>query len=305
MSYIYGPVPSRRLGRSLGVDPLPLKTCNFSCVYCQLGRTKRYTTVRREFFPREDIAEELEKRIEEVGRENIDYITFAGSGEPTLYRGLGWLIERAKDSGIPVAVLTNGSLLREGELYEADIVLPTLDAGCEETFRRVNRPYRIPFDGMVEDMIKFREEFHGKLWFEFMAIECLNDSPQEIMRIKDILNRAGADRVYINVPIRAPAEPWVRGSKRTKEIKEALSESFEIVMPEEGEFGVVSEDREGVKREILDIIRRHPMRRDQIEGVLREKGFEDLIEELIEERKIESFLYEGREYFRTRANNER
>jgi len=198
MSYIYGPVPSRRLGRSLGVDPLPLKTCNFSCVYCQLGRTKRYTSVRREFFPKEDIAEEMKRRIGEIGRENIDYITFAGSGEPTLYRGLGWLIERAKDSGIPVAVLTNGSLLSEGEFYEADVVLPTLDAGCEETFRRVNRPYRISFDSMVEDMVKFREEFHGKLWFEFMAIEGLNDSPQEILRIKDILDRAGADRVDIN-----------------------------------------------------------------------------------------------------------
>jgi wyosine [tRNA(Phe)-imidazoG37] synthetase (radical SAM superfamily) len=305
MSYIYGPVPSRRLGRSLGVDPLPLKTCNFSCVYCQLGRTKRYTSVRKEFFPKEDIAEELEKRIEEVGRENIDYITFAGSGEPTLYRGLGWLIERAKDFGIPIAVLTNGSLLREGELYEADAVLPTLDAGCEETFRRVNRPYRISFDSMVEDMVRFREEFHGKLWFEFMAVDGLNDSPQEILRIKDILDRVGADRVYINVPIRAPAEPGVRGSRRIKEIKAALSESFEIVMPEEGEFGVVPENREGVKREILDIIRRHPMRREQIEGILREKGFEDLIEELIGEKEVESFLHEGREYFRIRRNDER
>jgi wyosine [tRNA(Phe)-imidazoG37] synthetase (radical SAM superfamily) len=305
MSYIYGPVPSRRLGRSLGVDPLPLKTCNFSCVYCQLGRTKRYTSVRREFFPKEDIAEEMKRRIGEIGRENIDYITFAGSGEPTLYRGLGWLIERAKDSGIPVAVLTNGSLLSEGELYEADVVLPTLDAGCEETFRRVNRPYRISFDSMVEDVVKFREEFHGKLWFEFMAIEGLNDSPQEILRIKDILDRAGADRVYINVPIRAPAEPWVRGSRRIKEIETVLSESFEIVLPEEGEFCIVSGDREGVRRELLDIIRRHPMRREQIEVVLREKGFEDLIEELIEEKEIESFLYEGREYFRIRVNNER
>jgi wyosine [tRNA(Phe)-imidazoG37] synthetase (radical SAM superfamily) len=305
MSYIYGPVPSRRLGRSLGVDPLPLKTCNFSCVYCQLGRTKRYTSVRREFFPKEDIAEELEKRIGYIGRKNIDYITFAGSGEPTLYRGLGWLIERAKDSGIPVAVLTNGSLLSEGELYEADAVLPTLDAGCEETFRRVNRPYRISFDSMVEDMVRFREEFHGKLWFEFMAVDGLNDSPQEILRIKDILDRVGADRVYINVPIRAPAEPGVRGSRRIKEIKAALSESFEIVMPEEGEFGVVPENREGVKREILDIIRRHPMRREQIEGILREKGFEDLIEELIGEKEVESFLHEGREYFRIRRNDER
>lgn len=308
MSYIYGPVPSRRLGRSLGVDPLPLKTCNFSCVYCQLGRTKRYTTVRREFFPKEDIAEEMENRVEKIGKENIDYITFAGSGEPTLYRGLGWLIERAKDSGIPVAVLTNGSLLNDKavrkDLCEADVVLPTLDAGDEKTFKKMNRPYRISFDSMVEGMVKFREEFHGKLWFEFMAIDGLNDSSQEIMRIKDILDGAGADRVYINVPIRAPAEPWVIGSRRIQEIKAVLSKSFEIVMPEEGEFGVISKNKEGVKKEILDIIRRHPMRREQIKEILEEKGFEDLIEEIIEEKEVELFLHDSREYFRIRRSNE-
>jgi len=265
--------------------------------------------VRKEFFPKEDIVEEMENRIEKIGKENIDYITFAGSGEPTLYRELGWLIERAKDSGISVAVLTNGSLLNDTEvrkdLCKADVVLPTLDAGDEETLKRINRPYGVLFDSMVEGMAKFREEFDGQIWFEFMAIDGLNDSPQEILRIKDILDRVGADRVYINVPIRAPAEPWVRGSRRIREIKEVLSESFEIVMPEEGEFGVISKDKEGVEKEILDIIRRHPMRREQIEDITKGKGFEDLIEEIIEEKEIELFLYNNREYFRIRRSNER
>ncbi|MDY6985565.1 MAG: radical SAM protein [Candidatus Thermoplasmatota archaeon] len=303
MSYIYGPVPSRRLGRSLGVDPLPLKTCNFSCVYCQLGRTERYTKGRKEFFPKEDIAEEMEERVREIGRENIDYITFAGSGEPTLYSALGWLIEKAKEYG-KVAMLTNGSLLSDKEvrkeLRKADVVLPTLDAGYEGTFKRINRPYRISFDTMIEGMVNFRKEFRGELWFEFMAIDGLNDSQQEISKVKEILDAIGADRVYINVPIRAPAEPWVRGSRKIQEIKAALSESLEIVMPEEGEFGIVSRDKKGVRREILDIIRRHPMRRKQIEKALIMKGFEDLLEELIEEKEIEPFFYEGREYFRVR-----
>ncbi len=293
MPYIYGPVPSRRLGRSLGVDPLPLKTCNFSCIYCQLGRTERYTKDRKEFFPKEDIAEEMEERIKKIGREKIDYITFAGSGEPTLYSSLGWLIEKAKGYG-KVAILTNGSLLSDEEVREelckADVVLPTLDAGYEETFKRINRPYRISFDTMIEGMINFRKEFKGELWFEFMAIDGLNDSQQEISKVKEILDAIGADRVYINVPIRAPAEPWVRGSRKIQEIKAVLSESFEIVMPEEGEFEIVSKDKEGVRRELLNIIRRHPMRREQIEEVLIVKGFEDLLEELIEEKEIEVFF---------------
>jgi len=186
------------------------------------------------------------------------------------------------------------------ELCKADVVLPTLDAGYEKTFKRINRPYRISFDTMIEGMVNFRKEFKGELWFEFMAIDGLNDSPQEISKVKEILDAIRADRVYINVPIRAPAEPWVRGSRKIQEIKAALSESFEIVMPEEGEFEIVSEDKEGVRREILDITRRHPMRREQIEEVLIEKGFEDLLEELIEEKEIELFSHEGREYFRIR-----
>lgn len=119
-----------------------------------------------------------------------------------------------------MTVLTNGSLLNgksvRKDLCEADVVLPTFDAGDEKTFKRMNRPYRISFDSMVEGMVKFREEFNGRIWFEFMAIDGLNDSSQEILSVIEILDVVGADRVYINVPIRAPAEPWVRGSRRVR-----------------------------------------------------------------------------------------
>ena len=145
MKFVYGPVPSRRLGRSLGVDTIPPKTCNFSCVYCQLGRTTTFINERKDFFPREDILQEIQERIILIGIENIDYVTFVGDGEPTLCRSLGWLLKQVKaEFSIPVAVITNGAHLYSEDVREElcipDVILPSLDAGFSETFKKVNRP---------------------------------------------------------------------------------------------------------------------------------------------------------------------
>ena len=210
--YTYGPVPSRRLGRSLGVSPIPPKTCSYSCVYCQLGRTKHLQIERRSFYAKEDILSEIIKRAE-VSK--LDYITFAGDGEPTLCKDLGWLINQTKSKlHLPVAVITNGSLLFlkdvRRDLKEADVVLPTFDAGSEKTFRHINRPHGdIGFNTMLGGLIDFRIEFSGQIWLEIMLVKGLNDSEEELWKIGKIVDLIKSDIVYVVTPIRPPAELWV------------------------------------------------------------------------------------------------
>ncbi len=217
MSIVYGPVPSRRLGRSLGVSPIPFKTCNYSCVYCQLGRTTHMTIQRKDFFPPEELLNEIKRAIEAENshrHSEIDFVTFVGEGEPTLCKSLGWLIRKTKEiADIPIAVDTNGSLLYRkdvrDDISQADVVMPSLDAGTAETFRKINRPHRgIVFEAVVEGMGKFRQEYDGEIWVEVMLVKGLNDSEEELEAIKSRLSPLEPNRTYINVPIRPPAEPW-------------------------------------------------------------------------------------------------
>ncbi len=169
MKYVFGPVPTRRLGQSLGIDPVPLKTCNWNCIYCQLGRTRPVTNERKAFFTEEDIIEDVEKALQTHKPGEIDWITFVGSGETTLHSGIGSLIRKVKRlTSIPVAVITNGSLLYlqelRQELYAADAVLPSLDAGNEELYLKINRPHPdITYDRTIDGLIKFSQEYDGKL----------------------------------------------------------------------------------------------------------------------------------------------
>ena len=170
--YIYGPVPSRRLGRSLGIDFVPFKTCTYDCIYCQLGRTTNKTTQREAWLSAEIIIDQLKNKL----HTKPDYITLSGSGEPTLFSTIGEIICRIKEiTDIPVAVLTNGSLLWLPEvrnsLMAADLVLPLLDAGSDQLFRYINRPHRdISFNRMPEGLVKFRDEYSGKYWLEVFLL---------------------------------------------------------------------------------------------------------------------------------------
>jgi len=174
MKYVFGPVPSRRLGQSLGIDTIPLKTCNWNCVYCQLGRTKPLINERKEYFPPDDILTEVRQALDAHQPGEIDWVTFVGSGEPMLHSGMGYLIRKVKDmTDLPVAVITNGSLLYQPEvrqeLLPADAVLPTLDAGTPGLYRHINRPHAdLTFDRLLAGLIDFRREYRGKLWVEVM-----------------------------------------------------------------------------------------------------------------------------------------
>jgi len=211
MSYIFGPVPSRRLGRSLGVDLVPHKVCTLNCIYCQAGATTRQTLERAEYVPANKIIDELKAYSEKGKGPKPDVITFSGSGEPTLNSKIGDLIGRIRKlyPHTPIAVLTNGTLLFDPqvrhEIKAADIVMPSLDAATEEAFQKVNRPHvDLKLKKVVEGLFAFKRIFKGKLWIEVLPVKGLNDSPQELKAIKKILDELKPDKIHLNTVVRPP-----------------------------------------------------------------------------------------------------
>jgi wyosine [tRNA(Phe)-imidazoG37] synthetase (radical SAM superfamily) len=215
MKYIYGPVLSRRLGFSLGVDLIPLKTCNWNCVYCQLGRTVPLTNERVDAVPLEDILAEAEIALHDFRSYQVDWITISGSGEPLLYARLGDLIRRLKTlTKIPVALITNGALFYLPEVRQdvlaADVILPSVNAGSADVYRRINRPHpHSGFDRHLDGLVKLRGEYTGKLWVEVMLIKGINDSKEALQDIAAVLQLIRPDEVHLNLPVRAPAETGV------------------------------------------------------------------------------------------------
>lgn len=274
MKYIYGPIPSRRLGQSLGIDTIPLKTCNWNCVYCQLGRTMPVTNERQEYFPRQEILAEVEQALAAHGPGEIDWVTFVGSGEPTLHSGLGWLLARVKAlTALPVGVITNGSLLYQpqvrSELLLADAVMPSLDAGSAALYRRLNRPHpEVTFARLVEGLIAFRQEYKGKLWVEVMLMEGLNDSEAALRDIAAVLQLAQPDEVHLLLPTRPPAETWVRpsGTEGLLRAQVILGDVAQVAHPAQGEFDLSGYD--DVLEAIIGIITRHPMQQEELERTL-------------------------------------
>jgi wyosine [tRNA(Phe)-imidazoG37] synthetase (radical SAM superfamily) len=274
MKYVFGPVPSRRLGQSLGIDTIPLKTCNWNCVYCQLGRTMPLTNERREYVLDENILYEVEQILRSHVNGGIDWVTFVGSGEPTLHLYLGEIIRRVKTlTALPVAVITNGSLLYlpevRQELSLADAVLPTLDAGTAELYRKINRPHpEATFERLVDGLVAFRKQYRGKLWVEVMLIKGLNDTLQALEDIAKVLQKVKPDGVHINLPTRPPAETWVQPTDE-EGLMRAISifgNIAEVVHPAEGSFDLGG--YENVVDAIVSIITRHPMRQDELERAL-------------------------------------
>ncbi|HIH97545.1 MAG TPA: radical SAM protein [Thermoplasmata archaeon] len=272
--HAYGPVPSRRLGNSLGVSPIPPKTCSYTCVYCQLGRTSKLQIKRESFFPKWDILGDIEKVVK---KSDPDYITFVGDGEPALCKDLGWLIHETKQRWkIPTAVITNGSLLWMEEvrqdLMEADVVLPSLDAGSEEVFKKINRPHKkIKYEQMLGGMIDFSSEYKGKVWIELMLVRDVNDSEEALKDIRKNIELIRYDRAYVNIPIRPPAESWVQppSTDRILRAQELLGKAQSITNYEKGEFGI--EEFSNARSAILEICLRHPLREEQAKEI--EKRF--------------------------------
>lgn len=207
MECLFGPVLSRRLGLSLGVDLLKYKTCNLDCVYCELGRTSSLTERRDRFVHPDKVLREIESR----SKEDFDHLTFAGSGEPTLSSDLGEVIRRSKEMvDVPVAVITNSTLLTSpkvrSEVAEADVVLPSLDAFTQSTFDMINRPARdLKIEEIIDGLRAFRSEFSGEIWLEVMLVKDVNDTEAE--QIARAVQLIEPDRVQLNTVVRPPAEP--------------------------------------------------------------------------------------------------
>jgi wyosine [tRNA(Phe)-imidazoG37] synthetase (radical SAM superfamily) len=270
MSFVFGPIPSRRLGKSFGIDTIPLKTCNWNCVYCQLGRSMPLVNERKNYYVPEAILAQVQTALSAHRPGEIDWITFVGSGEPTLHASIGLLIRQVKMlTDLPVAVITNGSLLYlpevRQELSAADAVLPTLDAGDAQLYRKINRPWpKLTFERLLDGLTAFRQVYHGKLWLEVMLVKGLNDTEDALRSIAAALRRIEPDQVHINLPIRPPAEPWVQPPDETGLMRATaiLGDIAQVVHPARGIFDLSGHNT--LVDAIVSIIIRHPMREDEL-----------------------------------------
>jgi len=268
--FLFGPVPSRRLGRSLGVDLVTFKTCSYNCIYCQLGPTTNLTLERRAYVPAEKVLAELRQWADDGGV--ADYITLSGSGEPTLSSELAAVIKGAREIApeTPLAVLTNGSLLwdervRE-ELAEASVVIPSLDAAREESFRAVNRPAPgLELDRIIDGLKDTQEELEAEMWLEIMLVQGVNDSDEDFGALRQALDYIEPDAVQINTVVRPPAEVGARplGPVELLAAAESIGHAAEVIAPLPEGFEAEL-DMEHSAEEVLALLRRRPCTLDDI-----------------------------------------
>ena len=306
-SIAFGPVPSRRLGMSLGINNIPPKVCSYSCVYCQLGNTLKSQTERTEFFEPEEIVQAVYERIGKVesSGERIDYLTFVPDGEPTLDLNLGMEIEALKDTGIKVAVMTNSSLLwmhetRE-DLEQADWVSVKVDTVDPTIWMRINRPSPdISIKRVMDGIVLFSEEFEGTLVTETMLVDGLNDEVKTFRMNRDFIKQLNSDIAYISIPTRPPAEPWVKPPSEEK-----VNQAYQIYMEkishvelltgyEGNSFAFTGDPVE----DILGITSVHPMRREAILQMLTKANAGwSLIEDLIAAGQLKEIEYSGFKFY--------
>ncbi len=312
MSYrfIYGPIPSRRLGRSLGISPIPDKTCNYSCIYCMLGRTDHFTNQRREYYKVEDILAELSDALASVSPPP-DHISIVGNGEPTLYLRLRELIQGVRNlSGIPVAVITNGALLSEPAvrlaLQEADIVLTSFNAPTDELFRRIDRPCpEVTFNTMKQGLLEFAHmPGRGQLWVEMMLLEGINDSPETLEQARWVLQEVGPDRVFVDTPLRPPAEDFARPV--SPEMLAKAEETLGGAQLSGFDFGAFTLPIGTNPVDTLaEICKRHPMREDQVLELLTNSGMDPLpvLDAVRADPRFLMERYGGQTFFLVREQN--
>jgi wyosine [tRNA(Phe)-imidazoG37] synthetase (radical SAM superfamily) len=261
-SYTYGPVPSRRLGLSLGVDIVPPKICTLDCVYCQLGRTTKSSTMREDFVDIHAVLAEIEAKLK-AGLKT-DYITLGGSGEPTLNSRLGDLIDGIRRlTSVPVAILTNGTLLYRddvrAECAKADVVAPSLDAGDAAVFEAVNRPNPdITIEKLVSGLERFRDEFRGQIWLEVFLIAGVNTDAGQIEKIKGLIQRIRPDRVHLNTAVRPPAEPDVLAVPREAldRIARRIGGHCEVIG--EAPAGLAGRHETRAEADVISVLKRRP-----------------------------------------------
>lgn len=311
----FGPIPSRRLGRSLGINNIIPQTCSYSCNYCQLGRTKKMSVKRQEFYTTDELKKAVGTKIRDVKRkgERIDYLSFVPNGEPTLDINLGIEIEELHGLGIKIAVITNSSLLWQEEvrndLLKADWVSLKIDTVSPQLWKKIDRPHGfLRLKWILEGIKEFSRIFHGDLVTESMLIEGMNDNENEITAIANFISELEVARSYIAIPIRPPAEEWVKptGMKTMAMAYELFKErglmTEELIGLEGTNFSCTGD----VKEDLLAITAVHPMREDAVRELLFKAGEDwDIVEELIMEGVMKKVGYAEKNYYlRSRKTEE-
>lgn len=303
----FGPVPSRRLGQSLGVNNIPPKVCTYSCIYCQIGKTEEITNKRRAFYSPEDLAGEVSGKVAESRKRGIkiDYLSFVPDGEPTLDTNLGRHIELLKPLGIQIAVLTNASLMNcrdvQEELAKADLVSLKVDAGNKKTWRKIDRPHTsLDLETIHHGMYEFAQRYTGDMITETMLLKGINDTHEEIRQIAEFLGRLQPLRSYISIPTRPTAVKGVEPA--SGEALNMAYHTFAEYIPiveylmgyEVNEFGLSG----NVEEDLLSITSVHPMREDSVREYLSRAGTDwGLITGLMERGSLKKVTYQGINFY--------
>ncbi len=308
MNTIYGPLYSRRLGISVGIDIIPYKTCSFNCVYCHEGETTNLTCQRQNFLDFREVLEELSSLAgkKQLRGLDLDYLTFAGSGEPTLNRDLGRYIAHLKEiSPVPVAVITNSSLLWDrdvrDDLRQADLVVPSLDAAGEESFQRVNRPCKeLSLEKIFRGLRQFCREFSGEIWLEILLCRGLNDSEADLARLAEVLETMELDKVQINTVSRPPAQDKIEPvpPQTLRHFREQLAEKVEIIEESTGFWRKAMEA--DLEKAILDRLNYKPESMLSLSRELKKSGQEiiKVLARLEKEGKVVRFIRDRTSFYR-------
>lgn len=310
----FGPVPSRRLGRSLGINNIPAKICTYSCAYCQVGRTLQMQVQRRSFYSPQDICDEVRQMVKSSSDQAlpIDYLSFVPDGEPTLDINLGREIDMLRSLGKKIAVITNASLIwdetvRE-DLAKADFISVKVDAVDEPLWRRVDRPHRaLELEAILQGILDFSREFKGVLVSESMLLAGINDSEKSLEAIAEFLAKVDPAVAYISVPTRPPAEKWAASPSeesivRAYQIYSSRLRRAELLVGYEGDsFQSVGE----VESDLLAIAAVHPMREAAVERFLQQADSSwDVVEKLLDQGKLAKTEYQGNYFYLRRPKAE-
>lgn len=305
MSLIFGPVPSRRLGRSLGIDVIPPKTCSYDCNYCESGPTTHLTVKRQAFVDPDQVIQDLLAYFRDFP-DSADVLTFSSAGEPTLYEPLGELILEIKKhfQTLPLVVLTNGSLLWDPKVREAllaaDRVVPSLDAVAEEVFRSLNRPHpSLDLGVILEGLKAFRKDYRGQFHLEVMLVSGFNDQPEELRKLRVIIDLLHPDQVELNTVVRPPADPCCRGLSSVE--MEAMRGFFppdrtEIIGRFKGFRGI--ERDLNTDQRVMDMVRRRPCTVEEMAASLGvpQEDLQATLADLLAKEQIVRHVFDGLEY---------
>ena len=302
MKYVYGPVPSRRLGFSLGVDVIPYKNCTLDCIYCQLGRTTHKTVERKPYTQKDAVCKEVQETLNK--KQPVDYITFSGSGEPTLNAEIGALIREVKTiTPVPVVVLTNGTLLFREDVQEdlasADIVMPSLDAASQKVFKRINRPHTsLDIQTIIHGLAAFRKRYKGQMWLEIMFVDGFNNDRDELLFLKKAASEIQPDKIYLNTVVRPPAETYAKPLSRDEMllVKSYLDQRCEVI----AEFhGQKVREAQNVEDAIVEMAKRRPVTIVDIANVLgiSEANAEKWVNGLKESGRIKERQFKNQLYY--------